>query len=85
MSEQQGEERVALNYLRDLQAEWMEAIREADRIYEELLEATGERLFCDNCGRVEPPCGFYPLGIHGPDSVSGLWCNDCRRPPREEQ
>jgi len=36
-------------------------------------------MFCDICGIVNPPDHFYPLGIHGPDSISGLICNTCER------
>ena len=34
-------------------------------------------VFCDYCGVVNPPDGFYPLGIGGPDSISCVICNKC--------
>ncbi len=34
-------------------------------------------MFCDICGETDPPSHFYPLGIHGPDSIRGVICNDC--------
>ena len=42
------------------------------------------RTFCDKCGVVDPPCGFYPMYIYGPDSVSGLICHDCDKKMRGE-
>lgn len=41
-------------------------------------------LFCDECGETEPESKFYPLGIFGPDSMSGSICNDCEKQMREE-
>jgi len=40
--------------------------------------------FCDECGKTDPPSGFYPLWAHGPNSLSGLLCNDCDRKLREQ-
>jgi len=39
--------------------------------------------FCDECGETDPPSGFYPLYAHGPNSLSGLLCNDCDRKLKE--
>ena len=40
--------------------------------------------FCDECGDTNPPSGFYPLWSFGPNSLSGLICNDCDRKIREQ-
>ena len=40
-------------------------------------------LFCDDCGRISPECGFYPMFISGPGSISGLICIDCEAKQRK--
>ena len=72
-------ERVDLVVLRKRAAMIREHEAEILRLYRIQFEEIGKGYFCDECGRIAPPCNFYPLGIHGPDSVSGLVCNDCRR------
>lgn len=71
--------KVNIGVLRQIQAVahdalaiWGEALR--------LLMAPG--LFCDECGDTKPESGFYPLIAHGPNSISGLICNDCDRKTR---
>lgn len=68
--------RVDLVALRRLKEEVDEAERKHWELWHELLAFLP---FCDICGIVEPECGFYPLGIHGPTSISGIICNDCGR------
>lgn len=40
-------------------------------------------VFCDECGEIDPPSGFYPLLTGGDGSLSGYRCNDCMRDPEE--
>ena len=35
--------------------------------------------FCQDCGIVDPPGGFYPMQIIGPNSVSPYLCHVCER------
>jgi len=67
----------------------LDLLRQVDQVREEalriMLEATrilwSYETFCYECGRIKPESGFYPLVIQGPNSISGLICNDCRRKP----
>lgn len=40
-------------------------------------------MFCDECGETEPTSHFYPMWACGPNSVSGLLCNDCEAALRQ--
>lgn len=63
--------KVNLAQVRELEIAYLKA-------QEAYFQATSE-IFCDKCGEKNPESGFYPLGIHGPGSISGLLCNGCAR------
>ena len=72
-------ERVDLDALRAKQDRARALMAEAAELYGELAKAGS---FCDTCGRIAPPCNFYPMYAYGPNSVSGLTCNDCDKASR---
>jgi hypothetical protein len=38
---------------------------------------------CQDCGRTNPPCGFYPMAFIGNAEKGGLLCNDCDKKRRD--
>lgn len=70
--------KVNVELLRQLQ----KSAAEAQSLY--LAAASEHYPFCDQCGETDPVNGFYPLGIGGPGSISGLICNDCRQEKEPE-
>ena len=41
-------------------------------------------LKCQDCGRTNPPCGFYPMMYIGTKEKGGQLCWDCDKKRREE-
>jgi hypothetical protein len=45
---------------------------------------TKSGLRCQDCGRTDPPCGFYPMLYIGTSESGGQLCWDCDKKRREE-
>ncbi len=78
-------ERVDLEALRARAAKILELEAEVFKLYLAQAADTGGKCFCDTCGRISPPCNFYPLWAWGPDSISGLTCHDCDKEMRADE
>ena len=66
-----------LEQLRAWQKESMQLQQQVVELWQKIFHVMHEGLFCDSCGRIEPPDGFYPLNMGGPDSISGYLCHEC--------
>jgi hypothetical protein len=78
-------ERVDLEVLRARAVKIRELEAALLRVMSAQIADTAGIYFCDTCGRISPPCNFYPLWSWGPDSISGLTCLDCGKELRADE